>query len=160
MSGLDAHFLIAFLNRWIHVASMATVLGGSLLVWAVAWQYRSERDNPSAIDGLLLLSNQYEWFFWVGLGLLALTGVGNLGNFGAGLPGLSTVWGGRLLIKLILVLVLVLFSSIRTWMIAGLNGQAGTPNSSKAAGLVQKLYGGTILLVLLILLLALSLSHG
>lgn len=155
MSGLDSHILVSFINRWIHVASMAVILGGGLLMWAAARRLRSGYDM-----GLLRLSKQYEWYFWGALGLLTLTGVGNLGNFGSGLPGVITTWGTRLLIKLILVLVLVLFSAVRTWIVTGLSEQSENPLDPRAAGLIQSLYAVTILLTVTILVLAISLSHG
>lgn len=152
--------MIDFLNRWVHVAAMAVIFGGSILLWAAARRYRSLSEDQPGGKALLLLSKQYEWFFWGGLGLLALTGIGNLGNFGANLPGPISPWGGRLLTKLTLVLLLALFSAIRTWVVAGLGAGAEDPPSAKTASMLQKLYGGTSLFIIVILLLAVSLSHA
>jgi uncharacterized membrane protein len=152
--------MISFLNRWIHVAAMAVIFGGSILMWAAARRYRSGSEDLPGSDALLLLSRQYEWLFWGGLGLLALTGIGNLGNFGANLPDPISAWGGRLLAKLTLVLLLALFSAIRTWVVAGLGAGAEDPPSSKTASLLQNFYGGTSLFIVVILVLAVSLSHA
>jgi len=139
---------------------MAVVFGGSFLLWAAAKRLRSSREDLSDGRRLLAVAKQYEWFFWGGLGLLALTGVGNIGNLGSNLPAIDSAWGSRLLIKLIAVLILVLFSSMRTWLIAAYNGrEEDTPTSGVAARL-QNLYAGTILLIIVILILAVSLSHG
>ncbi|HEX6305124.1 MAG TPA: hypothetical protein VFZ76_13100 [Anaerolineales bacterium] len=160
MPGLDSHALITFVNRWVHVASMAVIFGGSFLMWAAARRYRSGEEYLSGSKGLLWLSTQYEWFFWGGLGLLALTGVGNIGNFGASLPGTNSAWGSRLLAKLIVGLVLALFSSVRTWVIAWLNRREEDLAISRTASLIQNLYAGTTLVIIAILVLAVSLSHG
>jgi uncharacterized membrane protein len=160
MWSLGSHFLISFLNRWVHVASMAVIFGGSFLMWAAARRYRSNGEDLPGSKGLLATAKQYEWFFWGGLGLLALTGVGNLGNLGSNLPGIGSAWGGRLLTKLIAVLILVLFSSVRTWLIAAYSGRGDVPLTSKIASLLHSLYAGTILIIIVILVLAVSLSHG
>lgn len=129
-------------------------------MWAAAWRYRYGREDLPGSEGLLALSKQYEWLFWGGLGLLALTGVGNIGNFGANLPGTNSAWGSRLLMKLIVVLILMLFSSIRTWVIAGLRAQEADLPTLRIASMLQNLYAGTTLLIIVILVLAVSLSHG
>lgn len=160
MSSLDTHALVTFFNRWVHVASMAVIFGGSFLMWAAARRFRSGREDLPTSKGLLWLSKQYEWFFWGALGLLALTGVGNLGNFGSNLPGTDSAWGSKLLAKLIVVMILMLFSSIRTWVIAGLRAQEADMPTLRIASMLQNLYAGTTLLIIVILVLAVSLSHG
>lgn len=83
--------------RTVHVLAMALLVGGAAGLWAAA------RRTP---DDLHALATGYEWLFWAALGVLVLTGVGNLGALGA--PGPATRWGQVLLAKLALVTAFVL----------------------------------------------------
>jgi len=89
--------------RAVHVAAAATLLGGAVLLAALP-RARAMRDAAVA----------YEWMFWPLLGVLVLAGVGNLGAFGSGLPAPGSAWGGRLTAKLLLVVVLLALSAVRT----------------------------------------------
>src|SRR5262245_35746877 len=98
MPQVDPH-LLSSLIRWLHVAAMAGLLGGAVLVSGIARRPRT----PGAVgpdDPFLVAARAYEWLFWTALGVLVMTGVGNLGAFGPALPGRETAWGGKLIFKL------------------------------------------------------------
>lgn len=135
--------------RWAHVAGMAAILGGALLVWWVA--IRGSRTDGAA----LTVARQYEWIFWAAIGIQAMTGVGNLGAFGSSLPSPTSAWGTRLTIKLIAVLALALFSIPRTLAVV-----THSADRAHATRLVPALYGTTAALVVAILGLAVWLAHG
>ena len=99
--------------RWLHVAAMATAFGGAVTVLAL-----SIRPGIDTVRAVLGVAIRYEWLFWAAAGVLAMTGIGNLAAFGAGLLGPSTNWGTTLLLKLGSVLTLVVLSLPRTLAVA------------------------------------------
>jgi hypothetical protein len=135
--------------RWLHVAAMAVAFGGAALVLAAGWRGRL------ADAALVQIASSYEWVFWGAAGVLAMTGIGNLGAFGADLPSPATPWGATLQLKLAFVLALVVLSLPRTIAIAAL---AARP--AAAARAVRRLYGGTAAAFAIILAAAITLAHG
>lgn len=97
--------LLHVVVRWLHVSAMAVAFGGVFLVLIAAWD-RADRVTDVA--------KRYEWAFWSALGVLAMTGIGNLGAFGAALPEPTTPWGQTLTVKLGTVIALALISLPRT----------------------------------------------
>jgi uncharacterized membrane protein len=140
--------------RWAHVVGMAAILGGALLVWWLTWR-PSRKD---AGDVRLEIAQRYEWIFWAALGVQAMTGVGNLGAFGEGLPAPTTAWGLRLTVKLVVVLALALLSLPRTLAVAVLMNRPAA--ESGPSPVVPSLYAATVMLVLVIVVLAVWLAHG
>ena len=141
------HQSIALLIRWLHVAAMATILGGALLVaWLAA---RGTR------QGLVEVAVRYEQLFWLALGVIVMTGVGNLGAFGLALPAPSTDWGGTFVAKITAVVLLIALSLPRSLVVARLAG--GADASAKT---LRWLYGGTAGGVAGIAALAVWLAHG
>lgn len=141
------HQTLALLIRWLHVAAMATILGGAvLLTWLVA---RSPR--PAIVE----VAVRYEQLFWLALGVIVMTGVGNLGAFGLALPPPSTDWGGVFVAKMTAVVLLVALSLPRSLVVARLAG--GAEASAKT---MRWLYGGTAGGVAGIAALAVWLAHG
>jgi putative copper export protein len=142
--------------RWAHVVGMAAILGGALLVWALT--ARPTGADPE--DRLRLrIAQRYEWIFWAAIGVQAMTGVGNLGAFGQGIPSASTAWGIRFTVKLVAVLVLALFSVPRTLAIA--TAARRSPSELGGASIrLPILYAATVILVLTIVALAVWLAHG
>jgi hypothetical protein len=86
-----------------------------------------------------------------------MTGVGNLGAFGQGLPAPTTAWGLRLTVKLVVVLALALLSLPRTLAVAVLMNR---PAESGRSQVVPSLYAATVMLVLAVVVLAVWLAHG
>lgn len=136
--------------RWAHVAGMAAILGGALLVWWLAAR------RPPLDDRLTTrVAERYEWIFWAAIGLQVMTGVGNLGAFGNALPPPESAWGTKLTIKLVAVLALAVFSVPRTLVVAARSEADTTPHLS-----LPLLYGITTVIVIGILGLAVWLAHG
>jgi hypothetical protein len=153
-----SHETLSLLVRWLHVTSMAVAFGGALLLTFVA-----VRPGDAGLSDpghwLLGLAHHYERLFWLALGVLVMTGIGNLGAFGAALPAPSSAWGGRLGIKLAAVLALFILSVLRTFLVIRVSA-SGENGAFRAARLVPGLYGGTALGLALVALLAIALAHG
>jgi putative copper export protein len=150
---LDPHVLHVAI-RWLHVAAMATAFGGAVTVLAL-----STRPAGDSAGAALSVALRYEWLFWAAAGVLAMTGIGNLAAFGAGLLGPATNWGTTLLLKLGSVVLLVVLSLPRTLAVARLSASPG----AMTAGLVRtlrNLYGATAGAFAVILALAIWLAHG
>lgn len=133
---------------------MATALGGAVTVFALS--ARPGVDTASALVGVAV---RYEWLFWGAAGVLAMTGIGNLAAFGAGLADPSTPWGTTLVLKLGSVLALVVLSLPRTLAVARMSGPTGTMVSDVLVRL-RNLYGATTGAFAAILALAIWLAHG
>ena len=147
MPALDA---LSLFVRWAHVAGMAAILGGALLIWWMGVR----RNRPDA--GVVLdVAERYEWIFWAAIGLQVMTGVGNLGAFGQALPPPESGWGTKLIVKLVAVLALALLSVPRTLAVVAM---AGTKRPRP--GLLSTFYGGTTVVVVAIAGLAVWLAHG
>ena len=152
---IDSHTL-SYLTRLIHVAAMAILLGGSWSIWFVL----ALRAGDGAAQVSLSALMQYERLAWIALGLLALTGVGNLGVFGVFLPESGTAWGQKLTAKLVLVLILLALSIYRSFAVVAIRLQAHPEGPSKPLARLRILYAATGLMGAAILALAVSLSHG
>ncbi|MCU4799989.1 CopD family protein [Halobacteria archaeon HArc-gm2] len=139
--------------RTLHVLGMVVLLGGAGTVWYVA--RRDGRGGGS--DTASSLATGYEWAFWGALGVMVVTGVGNLGALGA--PGPETRWGTILLVKLALVAVFVLGSLVRTVAIARIDAEEGRPGPASVP-FYRRAYGATTAALLVLVVLAEVLAHG
>jgi putative copper export protein len=149
---LDSHALHIAI-RWLHVAAMAIAFGGAVLV--VVLFARGLRDS-----GIVQVAAGYEWAFWGAAGVLAMTGVGNLGNFGAGLPAPGTDWGATLVVKLVTVLALVVVSLPRTFAVTRLVAQVEGAPTKWARDRVRLVYAATTIAFAVIVVMAVTLAHG
>jgi putative copper export protein len=150
---LDPHVLHVAI-RWVHVAAMATAFGGAITVLALS--IRPAVDSARTVAGVAI---RYEWMFWAAAGVLAMTGIGNLAAFGAGLLGPATNWGATLLLKLGSVLALVVLSVPRTLAVARISASTGG-NAQGSVTTMRNLYGATTGAFAVILALAVWLAHG
>jgi len=150
---LDPHVLHVAI-RWLHVAAMATAFGGAITVLAL-----STRPGVDSAGAVVSVALRYEWLFWAAAGVLAMTGIGNLAAFGAGLLGPTTNWGATLLLKLGSVLALVVLSLPRTLAVARISALSG-PSASGSIRTIRNLYGATTGAFAVILALAVWLAHG
>lgn len=148
MPELDGLLSVAI--RWTHVVAMAVVLGGAALLWVL-----SIRAEPTAARAVTWAAVRYEHAFWAAVGVLVMTGVGNLAAFGMQLPSAGGEWGTAMLSKLILVLALATLSVPRTLAVARVAGAGDVADVG-----FGWLYGATTLAVLVILALAVWASHG
>ena len=155
MPAVDAHAIHLFV-RWAHVAAMATALGGALLVTAVVFSRR----EPS---GALAVTLAYERLFWAAAGILVMTGVGNLGAFGRTLPEPATEWGSALTVKLLAVAALLVVSLPRSLAVLRLEARKAGPVpdavEARIHGALRAIYGATVALLAIIVLIAEVLAH-
>ena len=140
--------------RWLHVLAMATAFGGAVTVLALA-----TRPGVASASAVVAVAVRYEWIFWAAAGVLAMTGIGNLAAFGAGLLGPATDWGATLLLKLGSVLALVLLSLPRTLAVARISSSVDKAARGSVITL-RNLYGATAGAFAVILALAVWLAHG
>ena len=141
------HQAVALLIRWLHVAAMATILGGAVLL---SWLFAR---GPRSL--LVEISVRYEQLFWAALGVIVMTGVGNLGAFGLALPSPATSWGNTFIVKISAVVLLIAISLPRSLVVARLAGGA-----QASATTMRWLYGGTAGVVAGIAALAVWIAHG
>lgn len=141
---------LSLIVRWAHVGGMAAILGGALLVWWLAAD-RSQVGRGVAVRA----AERYEWIFWGAIGLQVMTGIGNLGAFGNGLPPPGSAWGTKLVIKLAAVLALAILSVPRTLAVATMASKVEPPHRRLSA-----VYGATTVGVVGILGVAVWLAHG
>jgi len=139
--------------RWLHVAAMAAAFGGAITVLALA-----TRPGADSAGAVVAVAIRYEWIFWAAAGVLAMTGIGNLAAFGAGLLGPATDWGATLLLKLGSVLALVVLSLPRTLAVARISASIGEAAPGSFITL-RNLYGATTGAFAVILALAVWLAH-
>lgn len=151
-----ASSLVVIVVRWLHVLGMALILGGAVLTWGHL-RFFVGTVHASREQGLGSLW-AYEWLFWGSIGVLVMTGVGNLGALAPRLPAPDTRWGMTLSIKLLAVLGFLLLSIVRLIVL-----HAYGRTSNPATGAQQRLrqgYGLTALYAGGLLVLAEVLAHG
>ena len=140
------HEQLALVVRYVHVLAMATAFGGALLVTWLAWRLAAARVVDIAL--------RYEQLFWLAVGVLVMTGVGNLGAFGAALPAPASAWGRTFVAKLVLIALLLLVSLPRSLAILRLSA------APAAIANLRSIYTATSGLLAAIVALALVLAHG
>ncbi|WP_459880558.1 CopD family protein [Halorubrum gandharaense] len=99
--------------RWVHLVALGVMLGGAALL-AV-----TDRTPPELLA-------RYELGFWLALGAVVVTGVGNAGAMAPAVPGPETRWGQLFGLKLVGVLLLVAFSLVRTGVVRDRTPEAGS----------------------------------
>src|SRR5258706_13809363 len=104
---------------------MAAILGGALLV---SWLAVGDPDERFVVR----VAARYEQVFWGGIGILVMTGIGNLYAFGLAPPSPATPWGGTFMAKLWSVGALVALSLPRSLAVARIVMGGGS-----ARGLLQ-----------------------
>lgn len=145
---------MSFLIRWLHLASVSLLLGGTLFLILVLYAaHRRGVDHRHLFD----LMQVYEWVSWAAIGLVVMTGVGNLGHFGEALPGPESEWGRELTLKLALVGVFLAFSALRSIGVA-LHRLRPEPRVEVPPTL-QGMYGATAVFVAGIMGVAIALAH-
>ncbi|WP_435359552.1 hypothetical protein [Haloarchaeobius sp. DFWS5] len=142
---------MALLVRLLHVLAAALLSGGAAVVWL---QFRTATGESEG--HLLSAATGYEWLFWGALGLVAMTGVGNLGSLAPGVPLPDTRWGTVLAGKFVLLLAFVLLSVVRSLVVI----RARSVDSADATHTLQTAYGVTTLSLLALLSLGEVLAHG
>ena len=149
---------LSYLVRWLHVAAMAGLFGGALLIVALSLQ-SSGQGGEDRHSVLLTVAQTYEWLFWLAIGLLVMTGVGNLGAFGSDVPEPETTWGGKLVIKLAAVGAFALLSLIRTLLVIILGAATGGETRGQRT-ILRWAYTSSLVMAAVIVAIAVSLAHG
>ena len=149
-------YQVWFAVRYVHLASVTLLVGGSFVVCALCASSRAARDSGAALAAAAL----YEWAFWSIAGVTVATGVSNLGLKGQGLLGPGTSWGTALSIKLGAVLLLLALSLVRSDFV--IRWRAVTDNGASGRGrmILSALYGLTLAVLLAALWIGLGLAHG
>lgn len=104
---IDVHLAV----RTLHVVSATVVVG---VPAALALVLRA-RPAPEVVERLV---GNAERLQWIALALLVATGIGNLLAFGDALPDPGSDWSRVLFAKFGVVLLLLLLSAVRTFVIA------------------------------------------
>ena len=106
----EPSFQLWFAVRYVHVAAVALLAGGATMLAAWCLVPRA----AAGADAALVAAPIYEWTFWLLVGLVAVTGVSNLGLKGEGLMSPATSWGRALTTKLAVLLTLLAVSLLRS----------------------------------------------
>lgn len=139
--------------RWAHVVGMALALGGAGFVWLLL----RETDGDTALSSTTLAAAAaYERLFWAAMGLLVMTGVGNLGSLAPGIPGGE--WSATLMAKLLLVVAVVFGSLVRSLLVVEARRDDGS--ATVAADSLRRSYAATTLALGAVVVLAEVLAHG
>lgn len=125
---------------------MAVAFGGAFLVAWLTWRTK---------DDVIETALRYEQVFWAAAGVLVMTGIGNLGAFGASLLEPSTSWGTTLIAKLWLVAALIIVSLPRSLAVLLLSSQARTRTVD-----LRSVYTVTTSIFAAIVALAIVLANG
>ncbi|MFB6171570.1 MAG: CopD family protein [Haloarculaceae archaeon] len=141
-------------TRFVHVLGMALLLGGSAGTWgALRWF----EGRPARAFGLAV---RYEWLFWGVVAVMVVTGVGNVGAFGRGLPGPDSAWGATFTAKLLAVAGLLAGSLVRSLLVERCDDRSAPATRRAALARVRVSYGATAWYVVGLLALAEVLAHG
>ena len=145
--------------RALHVLAMALVLGGATLTWWLFRQVRGASATPTeSAAAAFSVAAAYERGFWAAMGVLVMTGVGNLGSLAPYVPAAETEWGTAFAVKLALVLGVLALSLVRTLVVA----RYRRVESARGRGLrtLRLGYGATALSLAALVALAEVLAHG
>lgn len=137
--------------RAVHLLAIGVLLGGAVLLAGLA----RGRVAPRT---LLACAGPFEPWAWAALGIIVITGIGNAGALGPGLPKPETPWGDRFLLKLGLVSVLLLVSTGRTLLVALAAAAPEPPPGTLRA--IGRAYTATAVLMVGIAALGVLLAHG
>lgn len=129
---------------------MALLVGGAAFAWGY---YRWLPDRPQS-DSRQAVAAGYEWLFWGAMGVMVMTGVGNLGALAPGLPGPETSWGTTFTVKVVTILGVLVGSVVRTLAVTR------PADAERNPQWCQRAYGVTALALVGLLILAEVLAHG
>jgi len=146
--------LASFGIRGLHVLSVAVLASGALVVTDLL-----ARDDRDADAFALSAAAAYEVASWIALGVLVMTGVGNLGAIGQGLQWAVSPWGVVFRLKLGAVALLLIVSALRTTAIAILLSEGEVVLSGRRRPVLKTLYWVTLPLALAIAVAGVTLAH-
>jgi uncharacterized membrane protein len=100
---------------WVHLAALAAFLGGHLMLTVVI-RPLARSASPEQSDLVRRIGRRFKSLAWASLVLLIVTGFFNLLNEG-GSARIESTWGGVLMLKLLLVLVLIGLSVVHDFIL-------------------------------------------
>ena len=151
--------MLALSVRLLHVLAMAAVTGASVFL-CLLFLKSGDTSPECRTHQVYAWAKSFEWLFWIAMGILAMTGVGNLGAFGRDLPELNTVWGQTFITKLSVLLLFLILSLFRTFLVAW--SEIGQDLLSSVTGrrILIGSYVATACFLVTFLGIAMSLAHG
>jgi hypothetical protein len=153
----NTFYQLWFAVRYVHVASVALLTGGAVMLCALCVGSRRETHGGSSI---VVAAPIYEWMFWSLVGITVVTGVSNLGLKGDGLMAPETIWGRALTMKVTAALVLLALSLFRTDVVIRSSAAVGLGVSDRLRIVLGALYGLTVVILLGVVWIGLGLAHG
>ncbi|WP_232820454.1 CopD family protein [Halorussus litoreus] len=144
--------------RILHLVAMAVAVGGAALTWGLFRRSGDTAASSIEADAAVDLAAGYERLFWLAMGVLVMTGVGNLGSLAPFVPQADTEWGVVFTIKLFAVMAVLVLSVVRTLVVQQCNRAATIPESGRRT--LRLSYAATALALAGIVALAGVLAHG
>jgi hypothetical protein len=153
---IDPFYQLWFAVRYAHVAAIALLAGGALLMAVSCFAPRT----VTVTETHWTVASTYEWTFWTLLGVVAVTGVSNLGLKGEGLLGPETSWGRALTTKFVTVLACLTVSLLRSDFVIRCAAAPPAAQATRARAVAGVLYAITVVMILGVMWLGLGLAHG
>lgn len=100
---------------WVHLVALAAFVGGHLVLTLLVRPMARDA-SPDGAEFVRRVGRQFKSLAWASLVLLIVTGFFNLLNEG-GSPRIESAWGGVLMFKLLLVLVLIALSIVHDFIL-------------------------------------------
>ncbi len=100
---------------WVHLVALAAFVGGHLVLTVVV-RPMARNASPDGTELVRRVGRQFKSLAWASLVLLIVTGVFNLLNEG-GSARIESAWGGVLMLKLLLVLILIALSIVHDFIL-------------------------------------------
>jgi putative copper export protein len=100
---------------WVHLVALAAFVGGHLVLTVVV-RPMARGASPDGVDLARRVGRRFKSLAWVSLVLLIVTGLFNVLNEG-GSARIESAWGGVLMLKLFLVLVMIGLSIVHDFIL-------------------------------------------
>ncbi len=148
---------LALLVGCVRVLALVIILGGTGLVWRRSLRARGFAPAAQRL-ALLHYAEKYERYFWLGLGLLVMTGLGSLVTLSEAPLGSTASWVLRLALALLAVGAFLVCAALRTLLVLRLS-MASDRASARLLRLFPILYGSSGLALVGLVLLAMALAR-
>lgn len=100
---------------WVHLVALAAFVGGHLVLTLLV-RPMARHASPDGAEFVRRVGRQFKSLAWASLIVLIVTGLFNLLNEG-GSARIESTWGGVLMLKLLLVLVLIALSIVHDFIL-------------------------------------------
>lgn len=151
--------------RLLHLLGMAVLVGGAVAVAIHGAGRGGAEQRDGAGDAgdaraMLYAAARYERLFWPVLAVQALTGIGNVGLMGPQAPGLGGPWSVLFGAKLLVIIVVLATSLVRTGLVAQLLAEPDRRLSDHGSRVLRIGYGASAVALSAVVLLAIGMAHG